>query len=166
MDTSVRKTGFIACIAVLTVVSFVPSWSVVLGKPPSALESVLYDLTLAEDVGAFASSRGLYVKDGRVRVVVELVDVSAQLPTGFSLVEEARSGNLVQVMIPIRELVSLATEPAVEFIRAPLEAAEAQRSSDGSSSSSPFGIYLLTVSLITAGAVGSATLAYVRMRKK
>jgi hypothetical protein len=70
-------------------------------------------------------------------------------------------------MIPIRELVGLASEPAVAFVRAPLEAAETRPLSNGSSSSSsPLGVYILTVLLIAAGAVGSATIAYVRMRKK
>lgn len=93
-------------------------------KPKSEkLESVLSMLTDAADPGEFARSRGLFLQDRLVRVMIELTRDDVKLSEAYGIIEETRSANLLQALIPIDQLVNVAEDGNVVFVRAPLTAA-------------------------------------------
>jgi hypothetical protein len=81
------------------------------------LESVLSQLISSDNQQAFAMTQNLYMKNGNIRVVVELSDKAALLPD--YTVEETRFDKNVQIMVPIKKLEALSKEPDVVFIRTP-----------------------------------------------
>jgi predicted trehalose synthase len=81
------------------------------------LESVLSELIRSDDLQAFAGAHDLYLKDGRIRVVVEISDKAALLPN--YVMEETRYEKTVQIMVPIDKIVSLSSQANVTFIRTP-----------------------------------------------
>ena len=92
-----------------------------LQKPPpeaAHLESVLYQLTQAEDVEAFARQRTIDLVEGRVQVIVEL-DEGDVLDMGAGVVIESRYQNLVRVLVPIDQLLPLSQRDGVRFVRLP-----------------------------------------------
>lgn len=91
------------------------------GDQPAALESRLYGLVTAENRTAYADSRRLDLRNGSVRVVVELRD-GAELPASFDLTVESRYERLVQVFAPVDGLVPLADHGNVSYVRTPREA--------------------------------------------
>ena len=88
--------------------------------PPEAahLESVLYQLTQADDVAVFARQRAIDLIEGRVRVIVELNEGSV-LDMGAGAVIESRYRNLVRVLVPIDQLLPLSQRKGVRFVRLP-----------------------------------------------
>lgn len=85
---------------------------------PSELESVLYQLTQAEDYQTFGKQHVLDIVDSKVRVEIELVDSDYSLPSEFGI-EEVRFGNLVQALVFIDRLLDLASNPSIDFVRTP-----------------------------------------------
>lgn len=91
-------------------------------KPPEGarLDSVLYALMLMPDWYEFAPQHKLELWGLRVRVIVELVSPEAQLAPTHNILIEARSpSGLMRVLVPIHQLVSLASDPAVKLVRPP-----------------------------------------------
>jgi hypothetical protein len=89
--------------------------------PPKgfAIDQLLYTLTKSADPQAFASKHDLHLVEGRVRVIIELKspDVLPKLSTAVKV--EARSEGFILALVPIAELLILAQDPAVRFIRPP-----------------------------------------------
>ncbi len=81
------------------------------------LESVLSQLINSDDPQEFARAHNLYIKDGKIRVAVELGDEMALLPDYVTI--EARYDKYVQTMIPIEKIVALSLEKNITFIRTP-----------------------------------------------
>ena len=96
-------------------------------QPPAGLrlDSLLYALTLAPDWHDFARERGLALFGMRIKVIVELASPDAVLQ-GYHLIEEARSENLMRVLVPVSELLRLAEDPAAGFVRLPYVPHEAE----------------------------------------
>jgi hypothetical protein len=93
-------------------------------KPPEdvRLDSGLYALMLMPDWYEFAPQQKLELWGLRVRVIVELVSPEAQLAPTHNLIIEARSpSGLMRVLVPIHQLVTLARDPAVKFVRPPAQ---------------------------------------------
>jgi len=91
-------------------------------KPPEEvrLDSVLYALMLMPDWYEFAPQQKLELWGLRVRVIVELVSPEAQLAPTHNIIIEARSpSGLMRVLVPIHQLVTLASDPAVKLVRPP-----------------------------------------------
>ena len=94
-------------------------------KEPDNVEAVLRQLVETRqrggDVEAFAQTHNLYVKEGMVRVVIELQAEDAAVPDGYGVRVEARQGRFVQAMVPVDEIVPLSASPHVEYISVPKE---------------------------------------------
>ncbi len=93
-------------------------------KPPEGvrLDSVLYALMLMPDWYEFAPQNKLELWGLRARVIVELVSPEAQLAPTHNIIVEARSpSGLMRVLVPIHQLVRLASDPAVKLIRPPYQ---------------------------------------------
>ncbi len=93
-------------------------------KPPEGvrLDSVLYALMLMPDWYEFAPQQKLELWGLRVRVIVELVTPNAQLAPTHNVIVEARSpSGLMRVLVPIHQLVTLASDPAVKLVRPPYQ---------------------------------------------
>ena len=86
---------------------------------PVKLESVLYQLTQSTQPNEFATERGLYVKNGKVRVVIELENKTGTIPAGYGIVEETRYDGLVQAMVPINSLIGISRVQGVKVVRVP-----------------------------------------------
>ena len=67
----------------------------------------------------FAQAHDLYMQDGMIRVVVEMVTETALLPD--YVLEETRYKNKVQALVPVEKIVELSGETNVTFIQAPLK---------------------------------------------
>ncbi|MFQ6033820.1 MAG: hypothetical protein ACE5KR_03045, partial [Candidatus Bipolaricaulia bacterium] len=95
-------------------------------RPPEGvrLDSMLYGLTLAPDWHDYARARGIALFGLRIRVIVELI-APGVVPQGYHLIEEARSENLMRVLVPVSELIRLASDPAARFVRLPYTPHEA-----------------------------------------
>jgi hypothetical protein len=83
-----------------------------------------------QGISDFANTHGLYIRDGNVRVAIELVDNNAKLPEDLGIVEEARHGNQVQALVPIKSLQQLSLSDSVRFISIPLEAVPLESSNN------------------------------------
>lgn len=83
------------------------------------LESVLSQLISSDDPQEFARTNNIYIKDGNVRLVVELGDEIALLPD--YVMEETRYKKDVQILVPIDKIAELSLEPNVTFVRTPLK---------------------------------------------
>lgn len=81
------------------------------------IERPLFDLTVAEDPKTVADEHDLDYYP-MVRVVIELAP-EAPLPEGYLIVEETRSGNNVQALVRLDQLLELAEQPGIEYIRKP-----------------------------------------------
>lgn len=89
------------------------------------LGSVLWELLATEEVdaGSFARQRMIELTDGRIRVVIEAEpgETLRAIETAKALgaTVEVSCQNLVQVVIPVARLISLADDPNVCFVRLP-----------------------------------------------
>jgi hypothetical protein len=110
----------------VVVICFLALQSITLAQPSNntplysknpKLESVLSQLISSDNPQAFAMAKNLYMRNGSIRVVVELYDKTALLPD--YIVEETRFDNNVQIMVPIIKIEELSKETNVVFIRTP-----------------------------------------------
>lgn len=85
-----------------------------------ALESQLYGLATADDPEAYAAAHGIELRNGSVRVLIEL-DSGATMPEGDDLSVVTRSGDRVVAWVPVGQLVPLADHDNVSFVRRPVE---------------------------------------------
>lgn len=90
-------------------------------RPPAGLPlaSNLYGLLFAEDPADYAHQKGIQIKEGKVKVIIELETRNAQLPQTCDLVVESRSKNLARAWVSIEQLIVLAEEDEIGFIRTP-----------------------------------------------
>lgn len=91
-------------------------------NPCPKLEDRLYRLAQAQEPAQFAQQTGLHYLEGRVRVVIEMVDLGAAVPTKYPLLVESRSDGLIQALVPLDILCDLSQEPQVKLVRSPLAA--------------------------------------------
>jgi len=91
-------------------------------QPPAEvrIESDLYQLTVAEDWFAFAASKGIERAGLRVRVVAEL-ESGVVLQDPFAAYVSSASDSLARLLIPIEQLVLLASTEGVVLVRLPYE---------------------------------------------
>lgn len=95
-------------------------------QKPEKIESVLDQLMKAEKRDDFAEAHGLYLKDDKVRVIIELnnteVSEVENVLKGYDTVMETYYKNLIQALVPVDDLIALSEEPGVNYIRTPLPA--------------------------------------------
>lgn len=124
---SVRKMGMgvmhkriiavIFCIITLLSVAIAqPSNKNVSYSKNPKFESILSQLISSDNPQDFAKNHNLFMKNGRIRVMIELSDETA-LPD--YIIEETRYEKNVQIMVPIEKLEELSMETNVIFIRTP-----------------------------------------------
>lgn len=85
------------------------------------LESRLFELSISKNPAEYAATYGLYYAEGLVRVVIELKSQDESLPAKYSIQVESHYENIVQALVPIKELRRLSNEPQVKYVRTPLE---------------------------------------------
>lgn len=83
------------------------------------LESILLQLIQANDPQDFSRAHNVYLKDGKVRVIIEFSDGTISLPDYVQ--EETRYGNRVQALVPLEKIEDLTMEKNVTFIRTPIK---------------------------------------------
>ena len=83
------------------------------------LDSLLSQLINSPDMSGFAQAHNLYMQDGRIRVVVEIVNETALLPD--YVLEETRYKTKIQALVPVEKIAELSGETNVTFIEAPLK---------------------------------------------
>ena len=105
-----------------------------LEKGHPKLQSALYELAATQESrrAGLAAERGIHFSDGMVRVIAEASDEEAQ---EAAVAVEALGGTvettyrgLVQAMVPVSSLTSLADEPCVRLVRLPWVAVPAATS--------------------------------------
>lgn len=84
-----------------------------------ALDSVLYDLVVAEDWFAYASAKGIALVGLSIEVVAEKV-AGAAFPEGFMPYVVSETERLTKLVLPIDRLVALAKESTIGYVRMPL----------------------------------------------
>lgn len=87
-----------------------------------ALDSQLYQLTLADDPLRLADQLGLRIKDEKVQVLVILAGQETGFLQDYGAELGTQSGSQIQVFIPFDQLCELAKDDAVIAIRAPAQA--------------------------------------------
>ncbi|MDQ3855951.1 MAG: hypothetical protein M3281_06090 [Chloroflexota bacterium] len=87
------------------------------------LSSVLRQLLAAPDAAAFATTRGLYYEDGRVRVTIRLAGAEDDLAERYALQAEARYRDQLQALAPLATLCDLSNDARVLAVRVPTQAA-------------------------------------------
>lgn len=96
-------------------------------KPPwelKKLSSALYEFLESPNTEEFARTHRIYYHEGKVRVYVTVDPVISQkeeerLISTYRMDVEKESENLLRVIVPVDELVSLAKETVVLSIRLP-----------------------------------------------
>ncbi len=83
------------------------------------LDSLLSQLINSPDMPGFAQAHNLYMQDGRIRVVIEIVNETALLPD--YVVKETQYKNKIQALVPVEKIAELSDEANVTFIQAPLK---------------------------------------------
>jgi len=83
------------------------------------LESVILQLIQSNDPQEFSKTHNIYMKDNRVRVIIELVDRNTSLPDFVQ--EETHYENKVQALVPVDKIAALTEENNVIFIRTPMK---------------------------------------------
>ena len=91
-----------------------PAWSDYEGK----IQRPLFNLATAEDPSAYAAGHDMDATP-MVRVVIQLSDDAEQPPSGYTVVVEAEGTTGIQAWVPIDQLLDLAQEPAIRYIRPP-----------------------------------------------
>jgi hypothetical protein len=95
------------------------------GPPPpqgAAIDSVLYDLVIAEDWFAEAAASGITMAGLRVEVVAEKMP-GAQIPEGFAMYIASETENITKLLMPVEQLVLLARSEGIGYIRLPYQPA-------------------------------------------
>jgi len=91
------------------------------GPPPpqgAAIDSVLYDLVIAEDWFAEAAANGITMAGLRAEVVAEKIP-GAQIPQEFTLYVVSETENVAKLLMPIEQLVLLARSGGIGYVRLP-----------------------------------------------
>lgn len=112
----IRNIAAVICVLILLSGAVAQPSNNTYNKNPK-LESVLSQLINSDDPQEFARAHNLYLRDGKIRVAVELGDEMALLPD--YVIIESRYGKYVQTMVPIEKIVALSLEKNVTFIRTP-----------------------------------------------
>jgi len=95
------------------------------GPPPpegAAIDSVLYDLVIAEDWFAEAAAHGITMAGLRVEVVAEKIP-GAQIPERFAAYIASEVETIAKLLIPIEQLVPLARSEGIGYVRLPYQPA-------------------------------------------
>lgn len=89
--------------------------------PPKGLplDSLLYELTQAPDWHTFAARSNIELSGMRARVLIELKSPDAQMQFANLLIEARSASGLIRALVRIPELIELAQDPAVKFVRLP-----------------------------------------------
>ena len=92
--------------------------------PPAgaSIDSVLYQLVVAEDWFAFAAANSLALTGLRVDVVAEKLP-DGVLPEAFAAYVYEETDQLAKLLVPIDMLVTLASAEAVGYVRPPYQPA-------------------------------------------
>jgi len=92
--------------------------------PPAgaALDSDLYSLVMAEDWFEYAAAKGFTRVGLRVEVVAEKLP-GAALPDAYQAYATAETDQLVRLLLPIDEIVSLSRSSAIGYVRPPYQPA-------------------------------------------
>jgi len=91
-------------------------------KPPEGLplDSALFALTQAPDWHLFAARNNIELSGIRARVVIELNTPDSQLQSTLNVIVLSRSSSgLIRALVLIPELIEVAKDPAVKFVRLP-----------------------------------------------
>jgi len=95
------------------------------GPPPpqgAAIDSVLYDLMIAEDWFAEAAVHGITMAGLRVEVVAEKIP-GARIPERFAAYVAGETENAAKLLMPIEQLVLLARSEGIGYVRLPYQPA-------------------------------------------
>lgn len=130
----ILKYGLLAVILGLLAIGAIlaqrPSLLPGAGKKPEKLEAPLQGLVKVRseggDVEGYARAHGIPYEDGKVRVVIELINEQTEVPQGYGLTVEAKYKNMVQALVPAENLEKLAEDPAVKLVRTPKPALAAE----------------------------------------
>ncbi|MCX6094319.1 MAG: hypothetical protein NTY63_05785 [Candidatus Bipolaricaulota bacterium] len=87
--------------------------------PGVALDSALYDLVVARDWFSYATDKGVPLSGLRIEVVAELA-AGATFPEAFAPYVVSETDRLMKLVLPIDQLVPLAKEGAIGYVRLPL----------------------------------------------
>ncbi len=87
--------------------------------PGVALDSALYDLVVAQDWFSYAAAKGIALSGLRIEVVAELA-AGAVFPEAFTPYVVSETDRLMKLILPIDQLVPLAKEGAIGYVRLPL----------------------------------------------
>jgi hypothetical protein len=85
-----------------------------------ALDSVLYNLVVAEDWFAYADAKGIVLSGLRIEVVAEKV-AGVAFPEAFVPYIVSETDRLAKLVLPLDQLVPLAKEGGVGYVRLPLQ---------------------------------------------
>lgn len=109
-----------------------PSYSPDKGNPK--LDSRLNQIVNAEkrgELATFAEQSNIKLSDGSVRVIIECLpgqlEAATQAATGAGAKIEASYENLLQALVPVASLSTLADAASIRFIRLPQQPLPAQR---------------------------------------
>jgi hypothetical protein len=80
------------------------------------LQEQLFALSIAQDPEKLAETLTLDYEKGKVWVKIELKSEQDSLPSGYTILVDTRSGNLVQAWVELTELRKLSQEPQIEYI--------------------------------------------------
>ena len=80
----------------------------------------MFDLATSDDPDGFADGHQLDIHR-MVRVVIQLAPDADELPTGYDVVVETEGMTGIQAWVPLDQLLDLAQESAVGYIRPPQE---------------------------------------------
>ncbi len=80
------------------------------------LQEQLFALSIAQDPEQLAETLTLDYEKGKVWVKIALKSEQDSLPSGYTILVDTRSGNLVQAWVELTELRKLSQEPQIEYI--------------------------------------------------
>ena len=85
-----------------------------------ALDSALYDLVVAEDWFVYADAKGIVLSGLEIEIVAEKV-AGATFPEAFVPYIVSETDRLAKLVLPLDQLVPLAKEGGVGYVRLPLQ---------------------------------------------
>ncbi len=92
-------------------------------KQPDRLESRLIQLAETHnsggDVADMAARHGIYFRDEKIRVIIELEGDDTPIPEGYNIEVEGRRESLVQALVPVDKLYEISEAPGVNYVRVP-----------------------------------------------
>ena len=93
-----------------------PEWRDYEGK----IQRPLFNLATSQEPDAVADEHQLETSR-MVRVVIRLSDGASELPSGYTVVVEAEGAAGIQAWVPLDQLLDLAQEASIGYIRPPQE---------------------------------------------